>query len=68
LGSFLFLRAGPRATPEEFDAWCRDPKTGLAAYRVPRAFEFRDSLPETLVGKVLRRVLIEEETRKLAAT
>jgi long-chain acyl-CoA synthetase len=68
LKAFIVLRGGERATPEEFDTWCRDPKTGLAAYRVPRAFEFRDSLPETLVGKVLRRVLIEEETRKFAAT
>ncbi|HEX6131734.1 MAG TPA: long-chain fatty acid--CoA ligase [Actinomycetota bacterium] len=67
LKAFVVLRPGEPATEEEFRAWCRDPKTGLAAYRVPRAFEFRDSLPETLIGKVLRRVLIEEETAKAAA-
>lgn len=64
LKAFIVLREGQTATKEEFMAWCRDPKTGLAAYRVPKGFEFRDSLPETLVGKVLRRVLIEEELQK----
>jgi long-chain acyl-CoA synthetase len=68
LKAYIVLRDGAQATPEEFDRWCRDPETGLAAYRVPRSFEFRDSLPETLVGKVLRRVLIEEEMKKRAAT
>ena len=48
----------------ELVAWCRDPDTGLAHYRVPKRWEFRDSLPETLVGKVLRRVLLEEEKQK----
>ena len=33
----------------------------LAAYRVPRVVEFRESLPRTPVGKVLRRVLVDEE-------
>ena len=33
----------------------------LTAYKVPKVVEFRDSLPRTVVGKVLRRVLVEEE-------
>jgi long-chain acyl-CoA synthetase len=33
----------------------------LTAYKVPRTVEFRESLPRTAVGKVLRRVLVEEE-------
>jgi long-chain acyl-CoA synthetase len=66
LKAFIVLRPGTSATDDEFRAWCRDPKTGLAAYRVPKAFEIRDSLPETLVGKVLRRVLVEEEKKRLA--
>jgi long-chain acyl-CoA synthetase len=33
----------------------------LTAYKVPRTVEFRESLPRTVVGKVLRRVLVEEE-------
>ena len=61
------LKPGETATAEEIIAWCRDPAQGLTGYRVPREFEFRDSLPETMIGKVLRRVLQEEERAKVAA-
>jgi long-chain acyl-CoA synthetase len=54
-------------TANEIIAWCRDPEQGLTGYRVPREIEFRDSLPETMIGKVLRRVLQEEE-KTAAAT
>ena len=40
---------------------------GLTGYRIPHEVEFRDSLPETMVGKVLRRVLHEEELSKREA-
>ncbi len=36
----------------------------LAPYKVPKEVEFRDELPKTAIGKVLRRVLREEEARK----
>ena len=52
------------ATAEDITAWSRDPQNGLTGYRVPKQVEFRDSLPETLVGKVLRRVLLEEEKQR----
>jgi len=39
----------------------------MAGYKVPRYVEFRDDLPKTMVGKVLRRVLLEEEMKKQAA-
>ncbi len=39
---------------EEILGWCREK---LAPYKVPREVEFRDSLPKTIVGKVLRREL-----------
>lgn len=65
--AFIVLRHGETATPEEMIEWCRDPETGLAGYRVPRHVEFRDSIPETMVGKVLRRVLIEEENARRSA-
>jgi len=39
----------------------------LSGYRVPREIEFRDKLPKTLIGKVLRRVLLEQERAKIAA-
>lgn len=34
----------------------------LAAYKVPRKYEFRDELPKTAVGKILRRQLVDEES------
>ncbi|MBM4762496.1 AMP-binding protein [Bacillus sp. B15-48] len=36
----------------------------LAAYKVPRIFEFREELPKTAVGKILRRALVDEERAK----
>jgi long-chain acyl-CoA synthetase len=65
--AFVVLKEGETATAEEIVAWARDPANGLAGYRVPRQIEFRDSLPETMVGKVLRRVLAEEERQRAAA-
>jgi long-chain acyl-CoA synthetase len=66
--AFVILKEGVSATPEEIVAWARDPTNGLTAYRAPKLVEFRDSLPETLIGKVLRRVLTEEERQKAAAS
>jgi long-chain acyl-CoA synthetase len=62
--AFVVPKPGESVTAEELDAFCRDPKSGLTGYRVPKDWEFRDSLPETLIGKVLRRVLLEEERAK----
>jgi long-chain acyl-CoA synthetase len=62
--AFVVLKEGEHTTAQELEAWCRDEQQGLTGYRVPRQWEFRDSLPETLVGKVLRRVLQEEERKK----
>jgi long-chain acyl-CoA synthetase len=67
LKAYIVLKEGETATAEEIVAWCRA-EGGLAGYRVPHDIEFRDSLPETLIGKVLRRVLQEEERQKAAAT
>lgn len=65
--AFVVLKEGESASPEEIMAWARDPANGLTGYRVPKQIEFRDSLPETMIGKVLRRVLMEEERQKAAA-
>ncbi|HEU4354832.1 MAG TPA: long-chain fatty acid--CoA ligase, partial [Actinomycetota bacterium] len=62
--AFIVLKDGMSATPEEIMSWCKDPANGLSGYRVPKQIEFRDALPETLVGKVLRRILLEEERQK----
>jgi long-chain acyl-CoA synthetase len=64
--AFVVLKPGETATAEELEAWCRDPEQGLTGYRVPKEWEFRESLPETLIGKVLRRVLQDEERKKAA--
>lgn len=62
--AFVVLREGDSAMVEELVAWARDPANGLSAYRTPKQIELRDTLPETMVGKVLRRVLAEEERQK----
>ena len=65
--AYVVLKEGERASVEELVMWARDPENGLTGYRVPKQIEFRDSLPETLIGKVLRRVLQEEERQKASA-
>ena len=45
-------------TAEELDAFCRE---RLAPFKVPRIYEFRDSLPKSAIGQVLRRQLLEAE-------
>jgi long-chain acyl-CoA synthetase len=47
----------PSLTAEELREFCRE---SLTAYKVPRHIEFRESLPKTNVGKVLRRALRDE--------
>ena len=66
--AYVVAKDGATVTGEELEAWCRDPAQGLTGYRVPKEWEFRDELPETLIGKVLRRVLQEEERVKAAAS
>jgi long-chain acyl-CoA synthetase len=63
--AYVVLRSGEQAEPEEIREFA---KARLAAYKVPREVEFRDELPKTLVGKVLRRALVEEEQAKAATT
>jgi long-chain acyl-CoA synthetase len=54
------LQPGATATEDEIIEWAKD-SGQLAAYERPRRVEFRDELPKTLVGKVLRRQLVEEQ-------
>jgi len=65
--AFIILRDGQAATPEEIILFCRSEEFGLTAYKIPKQIEFRDTLPETLVGKVLRRVLLAEEAQRREA-
>jgi len=52
--AFVVLKPGAEATAQELVAHC---KTLLAAYKYPRLIEFRDSLPKSAAGKILRRAL-----------
>jgi long-chain acyl-CoA synthetase len=65
--AYVVAKEGQALTGEELEAWARDPAQGLTGYRVPKEWEFRSELPETLIGKVLRRVLQEEERKKAAS-
>lgn len=56
------VRKDPALTPETIKAFCRE---NLTAYKVPREIEFRDELPKSNVGKILRRPLRDEELAKL---
>jgi long-chain acyl-CoA synthetase len=58
--AFIVLKQGEECTKEELDHFVR---SRLAAYKVPRIYEFRKELPKTAVGKILRRVLIEGEKK-----
>lgn len=59
--AFIQLKPGAEASEEEFLAFCRE---RMAGYKRPRAVEFRETLPVSVIGKVLRRELREEEKRK----
>ncbi|CAG7629006.1 Long-chain-fatty-acid--CoA ligase [Paenibacillus solanacearum] len=59
--AYIVLKKDSEADSEVLGAWCRE---RLAAYKVPRIYEFRNSLPKSLVGKVLRRKLLEEEEER----
>ncbi|MEM3458569.1 MAG: long-chain fatty acid--CoA ligase [Candidatus Bathyarchaeia archaeon] len=63
--AFVVLKEGKTATEKEIMDFVNEK---VAPYKAIREVEFRTELPMTLVGKVLRRVLQEEERQKLAKT
>ncbi|MGD0495255.1 MAG: long-chain fatty acid--CoA ligase [Candidatus Bathyarchaeia archaeon] len=63
--AFVVLKEGKTATAEEIKEFVN---SKVAPYKAVREVEFRTELPMTLVGKVLRRVLQEEEKKKLEKT
>ncbi|WP_066063648.1 AMP-binding protein [Neobacillus soli] len=60
--AYMVLKKGSTVTIEEMNQFARK---YLAAYKVPRIYEFKEELPKTAVGKILRRKLVEEEKRKI---
>jgi long-chain acyl-CoA synthetase len=59
--AFIVLKKGETVTEKEIIDFCREK---LAPYKVPKIVEFRESLPQSAVGKVLRRELRAEEIQK----
>jgi len=59
--AFVTLTPGENATEQEILGFCKEKLTG---YKRPREIEFRDQLPTSIIGKVLRRVLRDEEAGK----
>ncbi|WP_267867996.1 AMP-binding protein [Rossellomorea vietnamensis] len=60
--AYVVLKEGESLTEEELNEYSRK---YLAAYKVPRIYEFRKELPKTAVGKILRRALVDEERQKI---
>jgi long-chain acyl-CoA synthetase len=63
--AWIVLRPGMSATAADIKTYCRE---RLAPYKVPSQYEFVTELPKSQVGKVLRRVLKQQEAEKVAAT
>jgi long-chain acyl-CoA synthetase len=59
--AYVVLKPGQTATADELMAFCKELLTG---YKRPAVIEFRDSLPKTMVGKILRRQLVAEDKAK----
>jgi long-chain acyl-CoA synthetase len=59
--AYIVLKPGEKATEEEIIRFCKEK---LAAYKVPKLVEFRDALPKSAIGKILRKVLRAEEEAK----
>jgi long-chain acyl-CoA synthetase len=59
--AWVVLKPGETATADEIRNYCKE---NLATFKVPTMVEFRDSLPKTTVGKVLRRELVREHKEK----
>jgi long-chain acyl-CoA synthetase len=62
--AYIVLKEGKEVTEKELNEYCRQ---NLASYKVPRFYEFRDELPKTAVGKILRRTLVDEEKQRQEA-
>ncbi|AZN39450.1 long-chain-fatty-acid--CoA ligase [Paenibacillus albus] len=63
--AYVVLRKDVHVSAMQLDRWCRD---RLAVFKVPHLYEFRTELPMSMIGKVLRRKLQEEETNEREGT
>jgi len=60
--AYIITRDGKPLDEQQLHTYCRK---HLAAYKIPRIYEFRDELPKTIVGKVIKRQLVEESIAAL---
>ncbi|EHQ87396.1 long-chain-fatty-acid--CoA ligase [Desulfosporosinus youngiae] len=60
--AYIVTKEGSNVTEEEILNYCQDK---LATFKIPKQIEFRESLPKTAVGKVLRRYLVDEERERM---
>lgn len=59
--AFVVLKEGSTITEADLKAYCAK---RMAAFKLPKLYEFRSELPATLTGKILKRVLLDEERTK----
>ncbi len=62
--AWVVLKPGESASEEEIKDWCRD---RIAKFKIPTHVEFREELPKTTVGKILRRELVRQHKEKTPA-
>jgi long-chain acyl-CoA synthetase len=62
--AWVVVRPGETLTEDEVRAWCKE---RMATFKVPTQVEFRDELPKTTVGKILRRELVRQDKEKQPA-
>jgi long-chain acyl-CoA synthetase len=55
--AWVVVKPGETLTEDEIKSWCKE---RLAAFKVPTHIEFRNELPKTTVGKILRRELVRQ--------
>jgi long-chain acyl-CoA synthetase len=62
--AYIILQDGQTITEKEIQDFCKE---RMAPYKVPKKIEFRVDLPKTIIGKILRRELLEEEKQRETA-
>jgi len=60
--AWVVLKPGETASEDDLKDWCSDK---LAKFKIPTQIEFRDELPKTTVGKILRRELVRQDKEKV---
>lgn len=60
----FIVKKDPSLSEDKVKAYCRQ---HLTPYKCPKEIEFRDELPKSNVGKILRKVLRDEEMKKRGA-